>query len=203
MKTVRLPIFEDGVETDDVLEVDITFFISSHRGLRYTQAEIVPKETKDAFAGQKVEGAWDLYRNEAAPIPIPEITPEQEEEVISRIIHNLPTKPFRVHREEILGEFTKPEEPIFEDFEVPFDKDEYSKPDDPPGRPYHDWRKIPGLEGYTMNPRKIIINEATDKTVGQERGAQGAKVLLSDEDGVGRRYSVDFLFAKTFPELKK
>jgi hypothetical protein len=169
MKTVRLPIYEDGTETNEVLEVSVELF----RKLAATSiafkghVRVVPKETKDAFTGQKVA--------------------EVEIETIDRIIHGLSPEPKRIPRDLTVDEA--------------HERGYFMEPS--PGRPYYDWRKIPGFEGYTMNPRKIIICEATDKTVGQERGAQGAKVLLSDEDGVGRRYSVDYLFAQTFPELNK
>jgi hypothetical protein len=190
MKTVRLPIYEDEMATGDVLVVDLRHFLgeaSSEIAHRYIQVE--PKPT---------------------PVLEEKIT-EQEIEVIDRIISGLPVPvvyksqkvdPDPIHFPEggvfDIGESIRRQEPV-----RPLVMEADNDFNEPAGRPYYDWRKIPGLEGYTMNARKIIINESTDKTVGQERGAQGEKVLLSDADGVGRRYSVDFLFKKTFPELNK
>lgn len=186
MKTVRLPIYEDGVELREYLEIDITFFVSSHRGLRNTQARVV-----------------EIPMSEGMRKVMDSIKAQEEIDTLDRIVHGLPQTPgnrMKAKHEAIIEaleadrpQVTYKKQRIAED--VPYVEEV--------GRPYHDWRKIPGFEGYTMNPRKIIINDATDQTVGQERGAQGAKVLLSDEDGVGRRFSVDFLFAKTFPELNK
>lgn len=40
MKTVHLPIYEDGIMLNDYLEVELDFFISSTRGLRSNQARV-------------------------------------------------------------------------------------------------------------------------------------------------------------------
>ena len=44
MKTVRLPIYDDGIETRNYLEVDLTFWLSSTAGLRSNQARVVEPE---------------------------------------------------------------------------------------------------------------------------------------------------------------
>jgi hypothetical protein len=55
MKTVRLPIFEHGVETGELLEVDVEFFLSSTRGLRSTQARVL-QEPLANWERELVEG---------------------------------------------------------------------------------------------------------------------------------------------------
>lgn len=85
MKTVRLPIFEDGVETQDYLEVDITFFTSSTAGLRSNQAKIIHPQS---YSELLEEFEKDIAKQEV----IGSFAPAEE----WRTIEGLPTKNFEV-----------------------------------------------------------------------------------------------------------
>lgn len=122
------------------------------------------------------------------------ITPEQEVEMLDRIVHSLPTKPFKVHRAELLGEFPMPEK---------------SEPYRPPYgmRPKEtiEWRDIPGFSSYKMNNFREIVSIWDDMEVeirNADRSKERQSVILWD----GSRsvhMNLSHLFYKTFPELKK
>ena len=98
MKTVRLPIFEDGVETGEMLEVDITFWISPTRGIRSSQARVLQEPLAD-WERELLGGAY-AEENKAAV--------ENELELIEtggwgrgeewKTIDTLPTKNFEVNQ---------------------------------------------------------------------------------------------------------
>jgi len=76
------------------------------------------------------------------------------------------------------------------------------------GPPIHDhglrgtdeWRPIPGFSRYEMSPYKAIAEKATGKSVSIVKGGRVDNVLLSNDDGITKRMSVDHLFKQTFPE---
>lgn len=92
MKTVRLPIFESGVETGELLEVDITFFLSSTMGLRSHQAKVLQEPLAD----------WERELLEGGS---PEVV-ETWEQVLGthahedewRTLEGLPTKSFQINQ---------------------------------------------------------------------------------------------------------
>lgn len=161
MKTVHLPIYdENGMALHEELHVSV--------------------EILQALARTSV-----IYKDHVKVVP--NTTPEQEIEVLDRIVHGLTrrdkTNPWREYnKREHIGEFAKSEQPV-----------ELS---------HSEWRAIPFFKGYRMNHNRMIVDE-TNNTVGQERGAYGAKVLMKDSDGLMSRMSVDFLFKTTFPEFNQ
>lgn len=102
MRTVRLPIYEDGTETNEVLEVSVELLqkLGANSIVFKDHVSVVPKETKDAFTGQKVM--------------------EVEMETINRIIHGQPPmqtvtyKKQRIH----VDPLAQPELPIGAKFDA-------------------------------------------------------------------------------------
>lgn len=115
MKTVRLPIFEDGVETRDYLEVDVTFWISPTRGIRSNQARIIEYQEPEweppvqepladwekLLLNSKIDESWDdvlekvLDQHGVAKREVLEkIAPAEE----WKTIDTLPTKSFEVNQ---------------------------------------------------------------------------------------------------------
>lgn len=183
---MRLPIFEDGMETTEYLEIDITYFISDVRGLRSSQARVV--ETLADWEKELLQSAKDHEDK------LQEIfrTPEEEVDTLDRIVHDLPPltdlsgrtvkyKKQRIHEDPE----ERPELPIGATFDA---------------REERGWRAIPEFKDYFMNNHSKIINVHTQQEVPVTLGRIN-NVLLSDEDGVARRMSVNHLFKKTFPEL--
>lgn len=92
MKTVRLPIYEDGVETLDYLEVDVTFWISPTRGIRSNQARIIEYQEPDwNDVLEKVLDQHGVAKREA----LEKIAPPAEE---WKTIDTLPTKSFEINQ---------------------------------------------------------------------------------------------------------
>jgi hypothetical protein len=110
MKTVRLPIFEDGIETRDYLEVDINFWISSTKGLRSNLARIVEpnrflsdlerdpskEEPLADWERNLLEGTVEDYA--ASDVALCEKFYEATREDEWRTIEGLPTKSFEVNQ---------------------------------------------------------------------------------------------------------
>lgn len=100
MKSVRLPIFEDGLELQEYLEIDIVHFLGA------ASSEIAHNHMR----------------------VVQSLTPEQEKEEIDRIIAGLPPRhPSWDEREE--AEFKSPSEwriiPEFPSYEISTDREVY------------------------------------------------------------------------------
>lgn len=209
MRTVRLPIYDEaGDETPQCLEIDITFFISSIRGLRNTQCRVV-----------------DLP------------TPEQEKEMIDRIIAGLPTRPFfeefnvegveyypvhgtidshmqktlqekaasahyRLHEDGTVDKLVKHENlewgPPVQPNPDNMDSERLKRWDvnNPETK---EWRLIPHFSKYKMNRKQRIVDAATERSVSIVKGGRLDNALLEGDDGTMKRMSVKFLFNVTFP----
>jgi hypothetical protein len=181
MKTIRLPIYEDGVETNEYLEIDITFFISSHRGLRNTQVKVMPEPLAD----------WERELLECGGVEA------MEKEAIDRIISGLPPSPGDKARARHSAIMEKLETERAEHSEIFDEADIYNEPQ-------HEWRPIKGFESYDMNRNRMIIDRGTHRSIEQKTNGRARRVMLFDAQ-VGRMktISVEFLFAQTFPELNK
>jgi hypothetical protein len=66
--------------------------------------------------------------------------------------------------------------------------------------PRTEWRPIPGYSQYIMSTFKMIATASDQKSVSIMRGRLD-NALLTDDDGVVRRMSINHLFRETFPEL--
>lgn len=103
MKTVRLPIYENGVTTDEMLEVDLTFFLSSTRGLRSNQARVLQPQLAqweiDLLTSDEVfEKVLDEHRIAKEEV-LAKFAPPVEE---WRIIEHLPTESFEINRDGVI-----------------------------------------------------------------------------------------------------
>lgn len=173
MKTVRFPIFEDGLELQEYLEIDLVHFLGA--------------------AGSEV--AHNHMR------VVQQRTPEQEKEMIDRIIAGLPPHPFEEDPNEWIGpalartDRTNP----WREFNKREHIGEFA--------PLDETREIPGWSGYLMNSDRTIIDKETRTEVPLvEKGSQtkrNASVMLYHEDGGLSHMNVAWLFRQTFPELKK
>jgi hypothetical protein len=193
MKHVRLPIYDDaGMELNEHLEVSV---------------EIL----------QRLAATSVIYKDHVKIVQSP--TPEQELEVLDRIVHGLPPKPagfwesiadfkrppsahFTLGRDGTLTQNVKPEEVEFVDIVSKYPKDweeaiDYNRV----ALRVDKWRPIPGYSKYEMSTYKAIAEKATGKSVSIVKGGRFDNALLSNDDGVNKRVHIDFLFKKTFPEL--
>jgi hypothetical protein len=150
MRSVRLPIYADGKQTGDVLEIDVRFFLGS--------------------AGS--ETAHRFIRVDKAP------TPEEEVEMLDRILHGFPPQPKQLFENQIAHD------------------DKPGQSDDPRG-----WRTIKGFSGYIINSRGMIIDKQTQKTVATEVKFDRRRAMLCDDNNSMKWMNVEWLMFKMFPEL--
>lgn len=190
MKHVRLPIFNDeGLETMEHLEVSV---------------EIL----------ERLAAASVIYKGHVKVVQSP--TPEQEKEMVDRIISGLPTRPFFEEQkdplwwEEIsrirppsahfrvegdtIAQLVQPEE-VESKSGVHFTSDDLER-----NQVADNWRTIPGFSKYEMSKYQMIATAADGKSVSLLKGGRIDKVLLEDDDGNMKHMSVLYLFKKTFPE---
>lgn len=89
MKTVRLPIYENGIELHEYLEVDTTFFLSSTAGLRSVQAQVVSEPREDSLLKSVIE--FLELEEQKATIPV--------EVVEWRTLEALPVRSFEINKQ--------------------------------------------------------------------------------------------------------
>jgi hypothetical protein len=191
---VMLPIFsEDGRMTKRSLKVDTRHFLGS--------------------AGSEIAHRF---------IEVIDDTAEFEMELVDRIISGLPPRDFkksnerayvenaRLHSASLVSEeegtgtiklVRALNDTLADQLDIPRELMDVSS-----AHPKHDWwRTIPGFSRYDMSSYRAIAESATGMSVSIVKGMSNQRrldnVLLSNDDGVLKRMSVDHLFKQTFPEL--
>lgn len=210
MKTVRLPIFEDGFRNGETLEVNIEYFTTGpgrHFGKIINdrnpavEKEIVDRiisglpprrfeadaDTQELFP--EAGSLWDFLKD--PPRPSAHFTLEKD----GTVTQNVKPEEIRHGRLESIS-FVSEEEGIGEVTLV----DVVSKHPDP-----ESWRTIPGWEHYGMMPDRTIVDKETKQEVPLvDKGRQtkrNASVLLYHNDGGLSHMNVAWLFRQTYPEL--
>lgn len=175
MKTVRLPIFEDGFRNGETLEVDIAYFTTGpgrHFGkIINNRNPAVEKEIVDRIISglPPRDPTWWDHMSQLRP----------------------PSAHFTLEADGTVTQNVKPEDVEFTEEDL-HRNDVALVPDT--------WRPIPGFSQYEMNINKKIVVAKTGKSVSIMKGGRIDNVLLSDDNGNAKRMAIDWLFAQTFAE---
>jgi hypothetical protein len=170
MKHVRLPIYDEGLETMEHLEVSV--------------------EILERLAATSI-----IYKDHVKVVQSP--TPEQEKEMIDRIISGLPP------RNDIWDFMLAKDSTVTQNVQLCDVSSKYPEftADDLEFNQIADgWRPIPGFSKYEMSKYQMIAHASTGTSVAIIKGGRVDNVLLENDEGVVKRMSVKHLFEKTFPE---
>lgn len=212
MKTVRLPIYEDGLETQSYMEIDVRHFLGSsgseiaHNYIRIVEAPNVEEEME--VINRIISGL--------PPVPpgtieymdaIEESLDEGQNDWIGPALSRTDrTNPWRERNVKLGLDGYNSDDRVLESIRIK--RVEYEnqsstleKPgqaDDPTG-----WRTIPGgFNNYVMNEHGVIIQKDTQKTVVPFVKNGASRALLHDSwEMRNKLMSVEWLFKKTYPEL--
>lgn len=177
-RVVRLPMHDP--KTNDLLpgylEVDVEFFISSTRGLRSNQARIVE------------------FQDTAYPDP----TPEQEVEIMDRIISGLPIEYLKPSNPDGIHTYSKIPEVELPVDRTPFIVEEYMEDMGEKLTLANTWKRIPEFDNYEVSPLGVIRNRWTKRVLDQTLSGSFLYVDMHDKDGNPHLISVEHIVTSVF-----
>ncbi|QGZ17282.1 hypothetical protein SEA_GIANTSBANE_78 [Arthrobacter phage Giantsbane] len=173
-RVVRLPLYnkETGENLPGYLEVDTTFFLSSVRGLRSTQARIVEE-----------------FHYSADPV----LTPNQELDLVERIISGLPPRPeYKSLQWPPLG--TVVVEPDLEEGVKLYDVNSLYPQE------VANWTRIPTWDNYEINGLGQVRNRWTKRILDYVDDGEDNEdyVEMHDKEGYSHMCHTGYLKEQTF-----
>jgi hypothetical protein len=205
MKHVRLPIYDGDEELNEHLEVSVEILE------KLAKTSIIYKDHVKIVPGLTVEQEMDFINRIMCGLPTQSermasvhylVDGDKVEQLVQPEEVEWRNGPRNHTMEEPRSKgYIKPshEERVFID-SIDFNEvalvDVYSK--HPPTRT-DEWRPIPDFSRYEMSAYRAIAEGATGLSVSINKGRLD-NILLTNDDGIMKRMSVNYLFEQTFPE---